>query len=245
MDGYRSDTYGEAFADVYDQWYQGISDPDATAAFVAARCGVGPVLELGVGSGRLAGPLARRGVGVVGLDASAAMLARCRAATAGLSVRLVRADMAALPLAGPFGAVLCAFNTLFNLASADAQRRALADVARTLAPGGALIIEAITGEELDAAPRSSVGVSRMATDELVLSATLLDRDAQRISGQHVEITAGGIRLRPWQLRWLTPAQLDELAAEVGLERSERYADWDESPFDATSDRHVSVFRPAR
>lgn len=240
MDGYRVDSYGEAFADVYDDWYRDVSDPRATAALVDRVCGSGPILELGVGSGRLAGPLVDRGHHVVGLDASASMLERCRAAAPG--VRLVRADMADVPLRGPFGAVLCAFNTLFNLASAFEQRRALVDARRVLAPDGALVIEAITGDDLASGPRSSVGVSRMATDEVVLTATLLDGEQQVLSGQHVVVTDGGVRLRPWRLRWITPSQLDDVAREVGLELVERHGDWDGSAFDG-SDRHVSVYRP--
>jgi SAM-dependent methyltransferase len=244
MEGYRLDTYGEAFADVYDGWYADVSDADATARFVDARCGTGPVLELGVGSGRLARPLAALGRSVVGVDSSAAMLERCRRHPGSGTVLLVRADMAQLPLAGRFGAVLCAFNTLFNLAGLEPQRRALADARRLLGPDGAVVVEAITGDELDAGPRSSVGVSRMATDELVLTATLLDPGEQLISGQHVQITAAGIRLRPWQLRWITPGQLDALAADVGLALVERVADWDGTAFTGSSDRHVSVYRPA-
>ena len=244
MEGYRLDTYGEAFADVYDGWYTGVSDADATARFVDARCGAGPVLELGVGSGRLARPLAALGRRVVGVDSSAAMLDRCRRHPDRRGVLLVRADMAELPLAGRFGAVLCAFNTLFNLPGFEAQRRALAGAHRLLGPDGTLVLEAITGDELEAGPRSSVGVARMATDELVLTATLLDPREQIISGQHVQITEAGIRLRPWQLRWITPAQLDALAVEVGLRLVERVADWDGSAFTSSSDRHVSVYQPA-
>jgi SAM-dependent methyltransferase len=245
MEGYRADTYGEAFADVYDRWYGRISDPETTARFVERRAGPGPVLELGVGTGRLAGPLARRGRPVVGIDASRSMLRRCREATAGLGVALVRADMAALPLRGRFGAVLCAFNTLFNLAEAADQRRAVEQVGSLLGPQGCLVIEASTGRDLDAAPPSSVGVSRLTAGEVVLTATVVRAEDQYLAGQHVELSPAGIRLRPWQLRWITPEQLDELAAGAGLALAERHADWDGSPFDpATGERHVSVYRPA-
>ena len=244
MEGYRLDTYGEAFADVYDRWYAGVSDAAATARFVDARCGAGPVLELGVGSGRLARPLAALGRRVVGVDSSPAMLDRCGRHPDRGDVLLVRADMAELPLAGRFGAVLCAFNTLFNLPAVETQRRALAGARRLLGSDGVLVLEAITGDELEAGPRSSVGVTRMATDELVLTATLLDPGEQVISGQHVQITETGIRLRPWQLRRITPAQLDALAVEVGLRLVERVADWDGAAFTGSSDRHVSVYQPA-
>lgn len=242
MEGFGPDTYGEAFADVYDQWYGNVSDPVGTARYVEGRCGSGPVLELGVGSGRLAAPLTQRGLPVVGLDTSRSMLERCRQAAP--AVALVRGDMAAVPLRGPFGAILCAFNTVFNLPSLEAQRAVLAEARRLLGPDGVLILEAVTGDDLAAGPSSSVGVSRMTADHVVLTATLLDAGQQVLQGQHVELSAAGIRLRPWRLRWITPPQLDALAAEEGLVLVERHGDWDERPFDDDGPRHVSTYRRA-
>ncbi len=241
---FSASTYGDSFADVYDDWYENISDAEATAAFVAARCGDGPMVELGVGTGRLVDQLISHGLQVIGVDASADMLSRC-APRPGLTK--VQADMAALPFdnAGPhLGGALCAFNTLFNLASVEQQAQLFASVANALQPNGALIIEAITGAGLEDGPPDSVGVSRIDSDRLVLAATKVDAEAQTIVGQHVDITEAGIRLRPWRLRWTTPPQLDVIANEVGLELVERVADWDGTPFDDDSDRHVSVYRRA-
>jgi SAM-dependent methyltransferase len=245
MDGFRPDTYGDAFADVYDEWYGGITDADATARFVDNRCPAGPVIELGVGDGRIARPLARLGRTVIGVDASMPMLERCRDAHAEAmpgTVRCVRADLAALPIAGAVAGALCAFNTLFNLPTIDAQRALVASVADVLTPGGAFVVEAITGAGLAGSDRQSVGISRMSVDRLVLSATLVDPDAQTIAGQHVDITEAGIRLRPWLLRWTTPDQLDALADEVGMMCTERYAGWNGEPFEADAEVHVSVYR---
>ena len=242
MQGFGPSTYGDGFADVYDDWYGRITDADATAAFVAARCGSGPVLELGVGSGRLVPALRQAGCVVIGVDASRPMLERCPRDLAS-----VQADLAALPLRsdGVAGGALCAFNTLFNLPTADAQEALLRQLASVIAPDGAIVIEAITGRGLAARPPQSVGVSRMTASELVLSATLVDGDAQTIQGQHVEITEAGITMRPWLLRWTTPRQLDALAIAARLELVERWADWNESPFTDESEQHVSVYRPIR
>lgn len=236
-------TYGESFADVYDEWYGGITDAGATARFVAARADDGPVLELGVGSGRLVGSLLSEGCTVVGIDASEAMLAQALARFAGEpSVSLVQADLGALPLARPrsVGAALCAFNTLFNVASEDGQTELLTRVARLLRNDGCLVIEAITG--LEAGPPGSVGVSRLDPDRVVLSATVVDHDAQTLRGQHIDITEAGIKLRPWHLRWATPDQLDAMAADAGLFRAEQYSDWQESPFTSTSPVRIAVYR---
>ena len=240
MQGFGPSTYGDGFADVYNDWYGTITDANATAAFVAARRADGPVLELGVGSGRLVPALAAAGCSVLGVDASQSMLLQC---PPGLAT--VQADLATLPLRqAPFaGAAVCAFNTLFNLPTAEAQLALMQQVAATLLPGGALVIEAITGAALSNGPPQSVGVSRMTASDLVLSATLLDTEAQTIQGQHVEITEAGVKMRPWLLRWTTPRQLDQLAALIGLSLTERFADWDLTPFHDDSDKHISVYRP--
>lgn len=241
MQGFGPSTYGDGFADVYDQWYGEITDASATAAFVAARRADGPVLELGVGSGRLVPALEAAGCAVIGLDASAAMLAHCPE-----SLATVRADLAVLPLKqAPFaGAALCAFNTLFNLPSAEQQAGLLRQVADLLLADGVLVIEAITGTGLADGPPQSVGVSRMTTTELVLSATVLDAEAQTIQGQHVEIVDGGVTMRPWMLRWTTPEQLDAMAIAAGLSLVQRFANWDGAAYDDGSDMHISVYRRA-
>ncbi len=234
-------TYGDSFADVYDDWYHDITDAKATATFVAGHCVDGPIVELGVGTGRLVDALIARDLRVIGLDASSAMLSRCQPRP-GLSN--IRADMAALPFAHhrSLGGAICAFNTLFNL-SATAQGQLFATMGSALKPDAALIIEAITGAGLGEGPADSVGISRIDGDQLVLAATRVDAEAQTIVGQHVDITEGGIRLRPWQLRWTTPTQLDELAQRGGLQLAHRVADWSGNEFTDESDRHVSVYRP--
>jgi len=260
MERFRADTYGESFAEVYDEWYRGVSDAEAVAAFVAARAGAGPVLELGVGTGRLAAPLVARGRAVVGLDASAAMLARCR--DRGLErsgLRLVRADMAALPFRGrPVGAVLIGFNTLFNLAHAEAQRSLFSQVATILGPGGVLVVEANQTDALAAGPDRWIGRSTLATaaggaggaaadgsgcsgGTVTVVATELDREAQVIVGQHVELGPGGVRFRPWRLRWATADQIDEFARAAGLVLAERHGGWNGEPWDPDGDTHVSVY----
>jgi SAM-dependent methyltransferase len=247
VEGYDAETYGDRFADVYDDWYEGITDADACAdlvAAVAAAAGGGPVLELGVGTGRLALPLGARGLDVVGLDASAAMLERLAAkvASAGLEgrVRGVRADMAAPPPMDPRPVVvLAAYNTLFNLTDVADQRRCLTACRERLAPGGSVVVEAfvpVPGQAVEAVtPRT------IAADRVVLSVSRADDERQEVLGQFVDITEAGIRLRPWHIRWSTPAQLDALAAEAGLVLAERWGGWDRSPFDEGSRSHVSRY----
>jgi hypothetical protein len=194
-------------------------------------------LELGVGTGRLVDALQQAGLTVIGLDSSAAMLKASRAQTP-----LVIADISAIPLRATagIGGALCAFNTLFNLPTTGMQQEVFLQVASVLT--GPLVVEAMTGIELAEADTQSVGVSRLTADSLVLAATVIDHDAQTITGQHVDISQAGIQLRPWHLRWSTPAELDAMAERAGLELAERYSDWNQTPFEQSSEAHVSVYR---
>jgi SAM-dependent methyltransferase len=253
VEGYEPSTYGDRFADVYDDWYAEVTDAVACTERIAVLCkeaGGGAVLELGVGSGRLALPLVERGLEVHGIDASPAMVERLRAKPGGDAVRVTVGDMAELDLREPpadgFAVVLVAFNTFFNLGTDAAQRQCLARVADLLAPEGRFVLEAFVpdtaeGDGVDGAltPR------HIATDEVVLSVSQRDRASQTVTGQHVHITEAGIRLRPWHLRYATPDQLDDQAAAAGLELVSRASGWSDEPYTDHSDTHVSTYRRGR
>lgn len=259
MEGRRPEAYGDAFADVYDEWYADVTDVSATVAFLADRArrtAPLPVLELGVGTGRLALPLssalAPDDVAVRGLDASAAMLDRLRAKPGAAAIEVVVADMAEVadavaagwPGHDVHGLVFVAFNTLFNLTSVAGQQRCLDGAARVLAPEGRLVVEAVV-PATDPERRDVVTVRSMTAERVVLSVSRADPDEQRLEGQFVELADGRpVRLRPWSLRYAPPDELDGLAAGVGLVLEERWGGWRGEPFTDTSDLHVSVYRPA-
>lgn len=242
MEGYGAGTYGDRFADVYDDWYADVSDVEGTVDRVAALAAGGPVLELGVGSGRLAIPLAARGLVVHGVEASAAMVERLKAKPGGDLVSVTVGDMAVLELEDPppFAVVLVAYNTFFNLVTEEAQRRCLERSLSLLAPGGRLVIEAFVPAE--GAARAAVEPRRITVDEVVLSVSTTDPAAQTVAGQHVHLSEAGIRLRPWVLRYAAPAELDAMAASAGFELVVRHADWRGEPFDEDSVAHVSTYR---
>ncbi len=132
--------YGERWADVYDERH-GSLDPAAAVEFLAGLAGDGPVLELAIGTGRVALPLGARGITVQGVDALAAMVARLRAKPGGESILVTIGDMAGVPVTGQFTLVYLVFNTLFGLLSAGRQAECFHNVARVLGPGGAFVIE--------------------------------------------------------------------------------------------------------
>ncbi len=243
MDGYTNSTYGDAFADVYDDWYHDVSDAEATVDFIAEvaseRADL-PVLELGVGTGRLAVPLAARGLQVVGVDASAAMLAKLADNDSSGLVICHLGDMVDGLPAGPFAVVFVAFNTFFNLLDAARQRACFAAVAACLSPDGAFVIETFVPE-----PRSgsSVAVRSMTTDTVVLTVATHDEATQTAQGHYISLSeADGVRLRPWAIRYATVEQLDEMAALAGLGVSERWEDPNHKEFTADSPRHITVYR---
>jgi SAM-dependent methyltransferase len=247
VDGYDPSTYGDRFADVYDDWYGDVTDATACAAHLAAlaaAAGGGPVLELGVGSGRLAIPLAARGIEVHGIDASTAMLDRLRAKLGGEAIRVTVGDMSELALVDPpaFAVVVVAFNTFFNLPDEGAQQRCLDRVAALLAPEGRFVLEAfVPGDDLG--PNThAVMPRRITADEVVLTVSQVDAGAQTVTGQHVHLRESGIRLRPWHLRYATPDQLDAMTQRAGLELEARDAGWAGEPFTEASTVHVSTYR---
>ena len=246
MEGYGRTTYGDSFADVYDDWYEGITDAEATAELVAelaATAGASRVLELAVGTGRLAVPIAARGLDVVGIDASPAMLAKLKARDGAGAVTAVLGDMVDDLPDGPFAVALVAYNSLFNLESAERQRACFAAVADRLVPGGRFVVEAFVPDERSG---PAISVRSVSATEVVLSIAQHDVAGQRAHGQFVQFLDGDrVRLRPWSIRYAPPAELDEMAATSGLQLVDRWEDVHRHPFEDESVQHVSVYALTR
>ncbi len=241
--GYNDASYGEGFADVYDDWYADITDVETTVSTLTALAKGGRVLELGVGTGRLAIPLAAAGLDVHGIDTSTAMLQQLAAKPGGGGVHLTLGDMADDLPAGPFELAFTAYNTFWGLLTEQRQHTCFNQIAQRLADDGLFVVEALVPDLSLHDPPTQVGVRSIAVDRVVLSVTSATVDDQRAEGQFIDITeAGGVRLRPWSIRWVTVAQLDAMAAAAGLVLVERWQAFDRSPFSAASTRHVSVYR---
>jgi len=237
---YSDNRYGDAFAEVYDAWYRDLDDLDACVGFITDLADGGTVLELGVGTGRIAIPLARR-LSVVGIDNSSAMLevllANCPSdarltATVGHMVR----DMPH----GRFAVVLMAYNTLFNLLHEDEQRACMAAAAARLAPGGHLIVDCFV--PATPMPEYSTGTPTIRGDVRVESTVQVHADAHTMHGRFTETHPDGRTVhRDWTIRWATPAEIDAMAAAAGLVCEQRWASYARDVFDDDSVRHVSVY----
>ncbi len=242
--------YDEQRAEGYDRRHSlRFAEAEATAALLAdlARTAAGGtekpprLLELGIGTGRLALPLAAMGLEVHGIDTSSAMVERLRAKPGGAAIPVVIGDFADVGdlVAGDYDVVFVAFNSLFELADQASQCRCVAGAASRLSSGGRFVVEALA-PELTRLEQSLTVISQ-ADDEVVLQATDHDPLDQTVRGHDVVLSPAGIRLLPWSIRYASVPEVDLMARLAGLELIERWGGWAREPFGASSARHVSVY----
>ena len=237
---YLSSTYGDAFADVYDDWYQQVTDVEGTVALISHLSEGGEVLELGVGTGRLALPIASKGIPTTGVDSSSEMLSRLKARDTSKVVKIHLADMAKWLPVGPFKIIFCAYNTFFNLVNSAEQEQCLQLVRDRLTPDGLFLVEAFVPSNYSLLPTRGVE-SRHLANATVLNITIREKVSGIVRGQSVELGESGAVLRPWKILIKTPDELDQIAAHQNLKLVERWQDWQQSAFTSTSDHHVSVY----
>ena len=248
LQGYTPSSYGDAFADVYDDWYSSLGDHDLVDALVRHMPAEGAdVLELGVGTGRLLNRLVTARAGITdrltGVDTSAAMIARAGRVPSLADARLEVGDFSeSLPGDG-YDLVFCGDNTFFNLADTAAMSRAMSLVRSVMRVSGRFVIDAfVPGEDTDG---DRVSIRTITTESVVLNVSRHDEAGQRIVGQFVELANGApVRLRPWVVRYAWPAELDAIAERAGLRLAERHGDGSRGDFTADSRRHVSVYVPS-
>jgi SAM-dependent methyltransferase len=241
MADYGPETYGDRIADVYDEWYRPV-DTAAEVELLAELAGGGRVLELGIGTGRVALPLAAKGVDVHGLDASPAMVERMREKAGGDAMPVTIGDMADVAVDGSFALVFVVFNTFFQLYSQDAQLRCFANVAAHLEPGGRFVMHAFVPDTSRIEAGEHLSVREASLDRVRLDATVFDSKEQRLDTTQVRITENGVRLVHAKLRFAWPPELDLMARMAGLTLEHRWATFDKQPFTSSSAFHVSVYR---
>ena len=242
---YDVSTYGEHIADVYDHWPRLPTDTERAVEFLAAVAGRGPILELGIGTGRLALPLAQRGFAVHGIDASPAMVGRLRAKPGGDRITIVMGDFADMAVAGQFSLIFVAFNTFFGVLTQEDQIRCFRGIAEHLTDDGVFVIEAFVPDLTRFTHGQRVGVTDVKTDAVCLETSIHDPVAQRVRSQQVVITEHGVRMYPVHVRYSWPSELDLMARLAGLRLRERWSSWSRESFGPSSGAHVSVYERAR
>jgi SAM-dependent methyltransferase len=245
MQDYGPSTYGDRIAEAYDEFHGSTTlDPSAAVELLAELAGDGRALELGIGTGRVAIPLAAKGVRVEGVDASEAMVARLRAKPGGAEIPVTVGDFADLPVDGTFRLVYIPFTTFFALTSQADQLRCLRRIAGRLEPGGWFVMDAFVPDIGRFRDNQAVTVPEVTPSRVILDTSRHDPVTQTISSAHVVLEDGGVRIYPVFIRYAWPAELDALALAAGLEPVGRFGDYERHPFDADSTRHVSIYRRA-
>jgi SAM-dependent methyltransferase len=226
--------YDESAADMFDP---AVVDPAVT--FLAELAGSGRALELGIGTGRIALPLAQRGVPVHGIELSKSMVARLRAKPGGEDIGVTIGDFATTTVDGTFSVAYVVYNTILNLTTQAAQVACFRNVAAHLEPGGCFVIEVIVPELRRLPPGETIRAfhlseTRWGIDEY-------DVATQEAKSHHLEIVNGNLERFSMPFRYAWPSELDLMAQLAGMQLRERWGEWNREPFTSDSRKHVSVW----
>jgi SAM-dependent methyltransferase len=237
------DHFGAHVAGRFDERYAHMATPavvDPIVDFVAGLAGEGGALELGVGTGRIALPLAQRGVRVHGIDLSEAMVARLRVKPGAERVAVTVGDFATTTVERAFSVVYLVANTIMNLTTQDEQVACFENAAAHLEPNGCFVVEVLVPRLQRLPPGErfqpfAVDASHLGFDEY-------DVVRQGLISHHYWIEEGRADVISPPFRYVWPSELDLMARLAGMTLRERWGDWTREPFTADSDKHVSVWQ---
>lgn len=233
-------SFGEDVAEMYRDVQRG--DEIAAVAFLEQLAGGGPVLELAIGTGRIALPLAARGIRVDGVDISPAMIAKLRAKPGGDAISVTVGNFADVPVPDTYHLIFVVWNTLFNLLTQEDQVRCFENVADHLTGDGSFVVEAFVPAFLYRLRNDQyVDAEAIRVDEVRLDVLRHDVATQIIEESHVTLSSAGVHLNPVVQRYAWPSELDLMARIAGLRLKYRWGGWNREAFNSTSSTHVSVY----
>lgn len=240
--GEPPDHFGEHVAARYDRASVDRFDPavlDPAVDLLAQLAGDGPALELGIGTGRIALPLAARGVDVHGIDLSSAMVSRLRAKPGGDAISVTIGDFAVTTADTRFTVVYLVFNTIMNVTTQEAQVACFRNAASHLVPGGSFVIEVGVPELRRLPPGQDIFPFQVSPTGCGFD--VYDIAHQRLTSNYLEIENGRGRRSSIPFRYVWPAELDLMAQLAGLTLRDRWDGWTREPFTSDSRQHVSVW----
>lgn len=234
FDGWVAESYDAHEAEMFEA-----AALDPMLDVLSELAGDGPALEFAIGTGRVALPLAARGVEVTGIELSPAMVEQLRRKVGGDAIAVTMGDMSTRRVDGTFALVYLVFNTINNLLSQDEQVACFDNAARHLAPGGRFVVEVGVPDLRRLHPGEQVRA--FATDPTHLGFDEYDLATQRAASHHHYLEDGEWRSFTIPFRYVWPAELDLMARLAGLRLRDRWADWHRAPFTHESRAHVSVW----
>lgn len=240
----RPEAYGEALSEVYDRMYGEIDTPAAVDFLLALAGAGGRVVELGAGTGRLAVPLAEKGLRVQAVEVSEHMLAKLRERDPGGLVDTVRADFTEHVPGEDVDLCFIACNTLFMVPERERQIETLRKAGEVLGPDGTLVVEVYDPSEFHQLTKPELQARHLAPDELMLDTVTVDRVNQVLVEIHTLIRGGSVSTYTELSRYAWPSELDLMARLAGLSIVDRFADWTRSPFTPAAHRHITLYRKA-
>jgi len=242
LETHEASTWGDRLADSYEEWLAATPvETEGAVERLVQLAGAGPVLELAVGTGRIAIPLAERGVEVHGVDGSERMLTKLKSRPGGDRVHVTAGDFADVPVEGQFTLIFVVFNTFQALITQDAQVRCFQNVAEHLTEDGLFLVEAQVPPATLLTSHSNIDVWNVESDRIMLGFEHSDPVRQTSEQMEVWITEQGIRMFPNPSRYVWPSELDLMARVAGLALRERSAGWRGEAFNRSSLSHVSVY----
>ena len=234
-------SFDEDAAEVYDDLARRGNEME-TVPFLEQLARGGPALELAIGTGRIALPLAARGIRVDGIDFSSAMVAQLRAKSGGAEIAVTMGNFADVAVPGTYRLIYVVFNTLFNLLTQDEQVRCFENVAAHLTDDGSFVVEAFVPAFLHRLRDGQhVDAEAIEAGEVRLDVLRHDMATQMIEESHVSLSRAGVRLNPVVQRYAWPSELDLMTRIAGLRLKERWAGWKREQFTSTSSNVVSVY----
>jgi SAM-dependent methyltransferase len=236
------DHFGEHVAERFDERYADKALPavvEPIVAFIAELAGPGAALEFGVGTGRIALPLAQRGVPVHGIDLSEAMLARLRAKAGSDRVVVTAGDFASTRVEGTFSVVYLVANTIMNLTTQDEQVECFRNAAAHLEHNGSFVIEVLVPRLQRLPPGETFQLFDV--DPTHIGFDEYDIARQGLVSHHYWIEGGKVDVISPPFRYVWPSELDLMARLAGMRLRERWGGWEREPFTGDSSKHVSVW----
>jgi len=234
-------SFGEDVAAIYDEISQR-GDEASAVAFLEQLAKGGPALELAIGTGRIALPLAARGVKVDGIDISPAMVTRLRSKPGGEAIEVAIGNFADVAVSSTYRLIYVVFNTLFNLLTQDEQVRCFENAASHLTEDGLFVVEGgVPAEFYNLRNNQYVDAEAIGIDNVRLDIARFDPLKQLLEETHVTLSSAGVQLHPIVTRYAWPSELDLMARIAGLELQERWSSWEREPFLGASGNCVSVY----
>ena len=243
MKGFGPESFGDFNAEGYDDWYgnPSVELTEKTVNVLVELAEGGAILELAVGTGRVAIPLANKGLYVSGIEASSKMIAKLKEKPGSSELVVIQGNMAEFNIDASYKLIFLVFNTLFNLNSQKEQARCFNTVSKHLDKGGKFLIETYVPEPEHYEKGENLKTVHISLDRTVIEACMHDVNKQTVDYQYIEITEQGIRMHPLPIRYSWPSEIDLMAENAGLKLFQRWADWQKTPFTSSSKSHISVY----